>query len=164
MSESQQTNEIVFGEEQLGNLGVLTAALFGEDPRDPRSWNYERKLVRPKIRWWKIILFIVLLAAAAIGGYFLLGALCVSPVISAWVCVAFVLVVLMLYAKRILICMVHIYQRYAPDATRNKCRFEPSCSQYMILSLQKYGLWKGLFKGIDRLKRCRAKDGGFDEP
>ena len=45
-----------------------------------------------------------------------------------------------------------------------KCRFEPSCSQYMILSLQKYGLWKGLAKGIDRLKRCRAKDGGFDEP
>jgi len=164
VSESCQTNEIVFDEEHLGDISAIGAAFFGGDPTDPRSWNYQRKLVRPKIRWWKIGLFIVLLAAGAIGGYYLLRALSVSPVLSVWSCIAGVLIVLLLCMKRILICLVHIYQRYAPDAVRNKCRFEPSCSQYMILSLQKYGLWKGLAKGIDRLKRCRAKDGGFDEP
>ncbi|MBR5314328.1 MAG: membrane protein insertion efficiency factor YidD [Clostridia bacterium] len=66
--------------------------------------------------------------------------------------------------KRILICLVQMYQRFAPDSIRKKCRFEPSCSQYMILSLKKYGLWKGLAKGIDRLKRCNTQDGGFDYP
>ena len=164
MSEAYQTNEIVFDEEHLGDINAIGATLFGGDPSDPRSWNYQRKLVRPKIRWWKITLFIVLLLAGSIGGYFLLCALSVPSGLSVWFCIAGALIVLLLYMKRILICFVRIYQRFAPDSVRMKCRFEPSCSQYMILSLQKYGLWKGLFKGIDRLKRCRAKDGGFDEP
>jgi putative component of membrane protein insertase Oxa1/YidC/SpoIIIJ protein YidD len=34
----------------------------------------------------------------------------------------------------------------------------------MILALQKYGLWKGLRKGIDRLRRCNIHNGGFDYP
>ncbi|MBE6586778.1 MAG: membrane protein insertion efficiency factor YidD [Ruminococcaceae bacterium] len=66
--------------------------------------------------------------------------------------------------KRVVICSVHIYQRYAPDSIRNKCRFEPSCSEYMILAIEKYGLFKGVIKGIDRLKRCNTNDGGFDYP
>lgn len=35
---------------------------------------------------------------------------------------------------------------------------------YMIMSLQKYGLIKGLKKGIDRLRRCNINDGDFDLP
>jgi putative component of membrane protein insertase Oxa1/YidC/SpoIIIJ protein YidD len=34
----------------------------------------------------------------------------------------------------------------------------------MILSLEKYGLRRGLSKGIGRLKRCNIDNGGFDEP
>jgi putative component of membrane protein insertase Oxa1/YidC/SpoIIIJ protein YidD len=34
----------------------------------------------------------------------------------------------------------------------------------MILSLEKYGLRRGLSKGIGRLKRCTTDNGGFDEP
>ncbi|MBQ4067291.1 MAG: membrane protein insertion efficiency factor YidD [Clostridia bacterium] len=62
------------------------------------------------------------------------------------------------------ICCVKIYQRYAPAAIRNRCRFEPSCSEYMILSLEKYGLFKGLKKGFNRMHRCNANDGGYDYP
>jgi putative component of membrane protein insertase Oxa1/YidC/SpoIIIJ protein YidD len=34
----------------------------------------------------------------------------------------------------------------------------------MILSLQKYGVRKGLTKGLDRLKRCKIPNGGMDYP
>ncbi len=38
------------------------------------------------------------------------------------------------------------------------CRFEPSCSRYMIGALRKYGLIKGLWKGTGR-HRCAATPG-----
>ena len=35
------------------------------------------------------------------------------------------------------------------------CRFYPSCSEYAVLSIKKYGIIKGLRNAIKRLKRCR---------
>lgn len=157
-------SEILFDEDQLDKLQAIGAALFAEDASDPRSWNYRRELVRPAIRWGRIFLFAALFFGGALGCYALLAALSVPSGIALGVSFSWTLVLLMLYLKRILICLIRIYQRFAPDYIRNKCRFEPSCSQYMILSLQKYGLCKGLVKGIDRLRRCNAKNGGFDYP
>lgn len=157
-------NEIQFSEEQLGDLQTIGQALFASDAGDPRSWNYRRQLVRPVIPWGKILGFILLFALGALGAYFALAALGVPAGISLLICAVGTAAALLIHMKRILICLVRIYQRFAPDSLRNKCRFEPSCSQYMILSLQKYGLWKGLGKGIHRLRRCGVGDGGFDEP
>ena len=45
------------------------------------------------------------------------------------------------------------------------CRFEPSCSRYMIGALRKYGLIRGLWKGLGRLLRCHPwHPGGYDPP
>lgn len=156
--------EILFSEEQLGDLQSLGETLFSGDSSDPRSRNYKRQLIRPRIRWTRILLFVCLLLSGALGSYFFLTALSVSSGIALLVCLSGAAVVLLLFLKRIIICLVQIYQRYAPDSIRNKCRFEPSCSQYMILALRKYGLWKGLRKGIDRLRRCNIHNGGFDYP
>jgi len=66
--------------------------------------------------------------------------------------------------KRFLIYLIRIYQRYAPTRVRKSCRFEPSCSNYMILSLEKYGVFSGLYRGITRLGRCKPPNGGVDLP
>lgn len=66
--------------------------------------------------------------------------------------------------KYILIFLIKLYQKIAPKSIRSKCRFEPSCSNYMLQCLEKYGLFKGLKKGINRLKRCNINDGGYDYP
>ena len=66
--------------------------------------------------------------------------------------------------KYVLIFIVKIYQKIAPISIREKCRFEPSCSNYMLQCLEKYGLFKGLKKGINRLKRCNINGGGYDYP
>ena len=45
------------------------------------------------------------------------------------------------------------------------CRFEPSCSRYMIEALRKYGLIRGLWKGTRRVLRCHPwHPGGYDPP
>jgi putative component of membrane protein insertase Oxa1/YidC/SpoIIIJ protein YidD len=65
---------------------------------------------------------------------------------------------------RLIISMIHFYQRNAPDRIRNNCRYVPSCSEYMILAIQKYGWYKGVAMGINRLNRCKYPYGGEDYP
>ena len=60
--------------------------------------------------------------------------------------------------------MVKLYQKFAPDSIRNKCRYEPSCSQYMIGAVEKYGVFRGVAKGIARIRRCNTDGGGYDYP
>lgn len=45
------------------------------------------------------------------------------------------------------------------------CRFTPSCSQYFILAVRKYGPFVGAAKGIGRVCRCHPwHPGGYDPP
>lgn len=131
---------------------------------DPTSYNYKRRLNRPLIRWGAIVLCCVLTLGTVIVLAFVLRKLAVDEQIINWICIAVLISIIAINLRRILICIVRIYQRYAPDSIRNKCRFEPSCSEYMILSLEKYGVIKGLPKGVRRLTRCNINHGGYDYP
>lgn len=59
---------------------------------------------------------------------------------------------------------VLMYKAYAPLEVRDRCRFEPTCSTYMILAIKKYGLFRGMIKGIKRLRRCKPPNFGIDYP
>ncbi len=154
---------IEFEEGQRPDIDTLRRQLFGNEA-DPTSFGYKRIHIRPTVHWLKILAnCLIPLGVLALLGWWLT----LWGVGAGWavgVCLVVLLGYCLLRGKDIAICMVRIYQRYAPESLRNKCRFEPSCSQYMVLSLQKYGLFKGLAKGIDRLKRCGPGDGGYDEP
>lgn len=64
--------------------------------------------------------------------------------------------------RKILIFLVKLYQ-VTPLHSHSMCRFTPTCSQYMIDALNKYGTIKGLKLGFKRLKRCRPGGGfGYD--
>lgn len=131
---------------------------------DPTSYNYKRRLNRPLICWGAIVLCCVLTLGTVIVLAFVLRKLAVDEQIINCICIAVLISIIAINLRRILICIVRIYQRYAPDSIRNKCRFEPSCSEYMILSLEKYGVIKGLPKGVRRLTRCNINHGGYDYP
>jgi putative membrane protein insertion efficiency factor len=66
--------------------------------------------------------------------------------------------------RRFLIGLVLMYKAFAPLDVRGRCRFEPTCSTYMIMAIQKYGLVYGVFKGIRRVLRCKPPNGGVDYP
>lgn len=45
------------------------------------------------------------------------------------------------------------------------CRYHPSCSDYFILAVQKYGPLRGACKGVWRICRCNPfNHGGYDPP
>ena len=56
--------------------------------------------------------------------------------------------------KKVIIKLIKIYQ-FIPLKSHQMCRFTPTCSEYMILCLQKYSLFKGLKLGFKRLVKCR---------
>lgn len=56
--------------------------------------------------------------------------------------------------KKILIFLIRGYQIF-PSNSHKMCRFTPTCSEYMIEAIYKYGVIKGIKLGIKRLKKCR---------
>ena len=79
-----------------------------------------------------------------------------------WLCL--LLVCVLLHLKRILVELILIYQKFAPESIRSACVFEPSCSNYTLLAIEKYGALKGFCKGIKRLTRCHPPNCGEDYP
>lgn len=67
--------------------------------------------------------------------------------------------------KPAIIGAVRLYQRYAPEEIRRRCLFKPTCSEYTILAIQKYGVVKGLYKAYIRVfKKCKGRIYRIDEP
>jgi hypothetical protein len=60
--------------------------------------------------------------------------------------------------------LVEAYQKYLRPYLPASCRFEPSCSEYTKQAILKYGLLKGVFKGLARISRCHPFSGksGYD--
>lgn len=84
----------------------------------------------------------------------------IHPAIS----IAIAVVLWYFLLKYFVIGVVLLYKAFAPMRIRECCRFEPSCSTYMIIAIKKYGFAIGLFKGIRRIFRCRPPNGGVDYP
>lgn len=66
--------------------------------------------------------------------------------------------------KKIVVRFIYFYQKHAPKRMREACRFIPTCSDYMLLAIEKYGLFRGVIKGICRICRCHPPNGGVDYP
>lgn len=81
-----------------------------------------------------------------------------------WASLPAALVLGYLPLKYFLIGMVLMYKAYAPLSVRGACRFYPTCSTYMVLSIKKYGILVGVAKGLYRIWRCRPPNGGEDWP
>ena len=54
----------------------------------------------------------------------------------------------------VLIAGVRFYQTYLRPVLPSVCRFEPSCSEYFIQAVNKYGPLRGACKGAWRICRC----------
>ncbi|MCH5162057.1 MAG: membrane protein insertion efficiency factor YidD [Clostridiales bacterium] len=68
----------------------------------------------------------------------------------------------LLRLRAILIWSVRVYQRFAPAEVRRRCVFTPTCSQYAIQALERYGVIRGIPRIISRLRRCHLPNGGED--
>ncbi len=66
--------------------------------------------------------------------------------------------------KRLLITIVKLYRKFiSPLKRRPSCIYTPTCSEYAIQALQKYGALKGSYLAIRRILRCHPfHEGGYD--
>lgn len=65
--------------------------------------------------------------------------------------------------NQIFILAIRIYQNSLALIFPRSCRFYPSCSEYGILALRKFGLFKGMWLIIKRISKCHPwHSGGYD--
>ena len=65
--------------------------------------------------------------------------------------------------KYIFIYLIKFYQKFISPLKPPSCRFYPTCSQYAIESIKKYGSIKGSYLAIKRIIRCHPfNPGGYD--
>ena len=65
--------------------------------------------------------------------------------------------------KKILITMIRFYQKYLSPLKTTKCPYQPTCSNYGLEAIQKYGAFKGGILTLWRILRCNPfSKGGYD--
>lgn len=59
--------------------------------------------------------------------------------------------------------LVSVYRRFLSPMLPRACRFYPSCSVYMEEAIRKFGILKGIGRGLRRIGRCHPwHPGGYD--
>ena len=66
--------------------------------------------------------------------------------------------------RTVLLSLIRFYRRYlSPRKGKATCRYIPTCSQYAVTAIERYGAWKGGWMAVWRLLRCNPfSRGGYD--
>ena len=65
--------------------------------------------------------------------------------------------------KKLLLAAIRFYRRNISPLRKPCCRFIPTCSEYALEAVEKYGPWKGSWLALKRLLRCHPFcRGGYD--
>jgi putative membrane protein insertion efficiency factor len=65
---------------------------------------------------------------------------------------------------RIAVIVVRAYQMLLSPVLPQSCRFKPTCSQYAVEALKRYGLARGTLLAVRRIMRCHPLGGGGLDP
>ncbi len=65
--------------------------------------------------------------------------------------------------RKVVIVLLESYKRFISPLLPSACRYHPTCSEYMLEAVNKYGAARGIWMGTRRLLRCHPfHEGGFD--
>lgn len=65
--------------------------------------------------------------------------------------------------KVVLIFLIRAYRLFISPLLPPACRFTPTCSEYTMQAIEKYGAMRGAYLGARRLLRCHPfHSGGYD--
>ncbi len=65
--------------------------------------------------------------------------------------------------KRVLLAVVRFYRRRISPVTKPCCRFIPTCSEYAMIAIDRYGARKGGVMAARRILRCHPFHRGEHE-
>lgn len=67
--------------------------------------------------------------------------------------------------KRVAILFIKLYAKLISPLLGPNCRYHPTCSQYSVEAIEKYGVLKGCWLGLKRILRCHPwSKHNFDDP
>ena len=119
-----------------------------------QDYCLNHELIRPKTNIITFVLLVLVIEIISVAlTYFLFnlfhwfGILFSFSTLYSFVSVG----VFLIFLKKICIMLIKLYQHYATDETRRRCALMPSCSEYALLALKKYNVFKGLYKTHIRL-------------
>ncbi len=121
-----------------------------------------KNITRPIINHWIVasktaaVIFVCTVLSLFLAPY--------TPLSTMTICCILLIIATLLFLKHICIWAIRMYQLLAPAEIRLACNYIPSCSEYMILSIEKYGVLKGIYEGRKRMLRCHYPNGGIDYP
>ncbi len=65
--------------------------------------------------------------------------------------------------KQVVLALIRFYQRYISPLKGATCRFEPTCSQYALEAVERFGVVRGGWLALRRIGRCHPfHPGGYD--
>jgi uncharacterized protein len=65
--------------------------------------------------------------------------------------------------RKFVISILRFYKKFISPALPDSCRFYPTCSEYAVTAVEKYGVLRGSIKSIYRIIRCNPfNKGGYD--
>jgi len=65
--------------------------------------------------------------------------------------------------RKLLILLIRLYKYILSPVLPRSCRFTPTCSEYSINAIKKYGSFRGLYLSLRRILRCHPfHPGGYD--
>ncbi len=65
--------------------------------------------------------------------------------------------------KKLLLGLIRFYRKHVSTLRPPCCRYVPTCSEYALEAIGKYGAWKGGWLALRRLLRCHPfHKGGYD--
>ena len=66
---------------------------------------------------------------------------------------------------RLAVGLIRCYQSLLSPLLGPRCRFHPTCSEYCLQCIRKYGVRRGIVRGIIRISKCHPfHPGGIDPP
>jgi uncharacterized protein len=65
--------------------------------------------------------------------------------------------------KILLIGLIRFYRMFVSPLFPPSCRFQPTCSEYAIGAIARFGPWRGSWLALKRILRCHPlHPGGYD--
>ena len=113
----------------------------------------KRQISRPPVYWNHVILWFIAILFPVLGCIWVW--LTVSfPLLFKIFLTGILLFIVWKALSHFALQLIILYQHYAPEEVRNRCKCYPSCSEYAKQAIQKYGFAKGLILGYRRFCRC----------